>query len=115
MTAPEGSPELEYLRRTDLVVEVLDDETLVWDGSEQAFHRLDATTTAVWNACADWATAAGIVAALTGAPTPVPAGGADDIADAVNALAARRLVRVRPVARGGTASSATPSSDAAGA
>ena len=114
MTAPRGAAGLEYRRRTDLVVEALDDETLVWDATQQAFHRLDATTTTVWNACTDWVGAADIVATVGGSHHPPPGGG-DDIADALNVLAARHLVRVRPADGGAAPSTAPPSSDAAGA
>ncbi len=86
----------EFQRRDDLAVEILDDETLIWDAAEQAFHRLDATTSKVWNACADWTNGAVIVGAIADSGAAGPSGAEAELVTVLNGLAASHLVRARP-------------------
>ena len=114
MIDSDGWPEFEYQRRVDVDVECVDDEALIWDASEQAFHRLDATTTAIWNACGEWTRGSVIVATVAGSGNERPGGG-DEIVECLNILATRRLVHSRPVAGDSARPVARPVSDGSGA
>ncbi len=84
---------VEYCRRRDVAVEILDGEALIWDDRAQALHRLDRSSTRVWEACAQWRTPMAIASCVTA--TEHQNGGVDDIDTALRALCAVQLLRAR--------------------
>jgi hypothetical protein len=94
-TASAASDEHEYVRRNDVAIEMVEGEAFVWDARTQELHRLNVTTTMIWNSCHVWSDVPAIAAAVAqGAGSDA----AENVADAVEQLWTRQLLRRRVAA-----------------
>ena len=96
MNIASGAPdEHEYMRRNDVAVEIVDGEAFVWDAGTQELHRLNVSTTMIWNSCHVWSDVPAIAAAVARGAGSDAAG---NVADGIEQLWTRQLLRRRVAA-----------------